>query len=604
MQQKKPRKKVIYIPELIPSLLPLILTITVSDDWEVVFGQSISLEQVLSLWKTFDIFPEELIDRVGQELAGSARTEDASDANLKPDAALIADHYLTDLKQRRLGEDLLDELGFEDDLYEEEDDEDEELGDLDRIESIDDLDELDDLDDADEMDFDDLLDADDPLLLAADYILLHLSGATPLTLRYDLDLSSHENLIPIRIPQTPNGIAAIEVLPAIVEAPGAARTIDDWSRDWNLQTIHLEYDAVGGAVERMRVPVEIEAWRLVREHNATANTIDMLAREMLGMEFGPLTQLDRLAPPRRGEIGRDLAENTLGDPRFRPFADYLPGNEADAIWRSLRQDPAPLEGPDPETPPQRVLLAGTPHLVDLWKERLYEASQGKLIPDAWRLWDLGAVREEELKEVVKRGPYDLVMELLVGPAEDRQQLLDVLIPHIRSRGHVWVHTLNVASTVIVQVVPEDLCAVGFGGLPSLSGRPLVELAKPNNSDASDLLRAAGMARILGLEPHEVADEPGGIGARMLATAVNSTAFLVREGIVTSTSEADSLAKRVLLMHESPFALADVVGLDSIEGALVGLQAFLGEERYRVCPLLTLRIESGAIGKATGNGFYP
>jgi 3-hydroxybutyryl-CoA dehydrogenase len=90
---------------------------------------------------------------------------------------------------------------------------------------------------------------------------------------------------------------------------------------------------------------------------------------------------------------------------------------------------------------------------------------------------------------------------------------------------------------------------------------------------------------------------------MLATAVNSAGWLLREGLVLAEGEADQLVKRVLEMEIGPFALADEVGLDALEAVLVGLQATLGEERYRVCPTLTMRLEAGMSGRAAGRGFF-
>jgi len=366
---------------------------------------------------------------------------------------------------------------------------------------------------------------------------------------------------------------------------------------------HLEYDAPGGLIERVRVPLETEAWRMLREGVADPGIIDHLSRTALGIEEGLLSRIRRDGPLERADVVRDLTEATMGDARFRPLADVFPPEGPGSIWEMLDDSAEPFADGIASELPEKVLVIGTPHLAELWQNRIYEGSKGQSSVEIWPLWDMTSVQEEDWKRIVKSGPWDVLVEVLVGPGDERRALLELLAPQMTKNGQVWVHTLNLPATVTVQVVPENLVAVGFGGIPNRSGEPSIELMLPRNSDASDLVRAAGTASALGMVPYEISDEPGGVGARLLATLINSTSYLVREGIVASEGVADREVKNSLELEEGPFAIADEIGLDTVEGVTLGLRAHLGEERYRVCPMLTMRIEAGQLGRTTNGGFY-
>ncbi|MCB2199787.1 hypothetical protein KQI63_10295 [bacterium] len=425
----------------------------------------------------------------------------------------------------------------------------------------------------------------------------------PVTDDFDDDSVYADRVVGIRSTMQSGTLIGLETVPLPDSTNENLQQTDRLLSTTGLSVTRLNFDAPGGGAARVLFPLFNEAWRLVRETGVAPSTVDYLSKQMLGLKEGLFELMSGENRDLLAIEGSALGRATMWNERFTPSVDWIPRGAGYGVWESLENTAEPLAGPEPEAMPENILIVGTPHLVDLWRDRIYQASNGRLEADAWRIWDLAAVQESEIKTISQRGPYDLVIEVLIGPSDDRQQLLTLLSQHVREQGQVWVQTLNLPATLVVSVIPVDLCAVGFTGLPSLGDKPLIELSRPRNSDGSDLLRAAGLATMIGLEPYEVADEPGGVGGRLLAQLINSTAYLVRDGILSSDAEADRLVKRLLGMESSALSIADLVGLDSIEGVLIGLHAFLGENRYRVCPNLTLRIESGAIGQITESGFY-
>ena len=53
----------------------------------------------------------------------------------------------------------------------------------------------------------------------------------------------------------------------------------------------------------------------------------------------------------------------------------------------------------------------------------------------------------------------------------------------------------------------------------------------------------------------------------------------------------------------PFALMDLIGLDTTLAILEVLHRELGDPKYRPCPLLRQYVAAGWLGRKTGRGFY-
>lgn len=365
----------------------------------------------------------------------------------------------------------------------------------------------------------------------------------------------------------------------------------------------LENDFPGGGLERVRVPLETEAWRLIRETGSQPALVDYISKTSMGMKSGILTSSLANDPDKRSSVNISLVESTYGDSRFYTPAGTIPPDRGGKYWNYLNSavEPINVSAGDKKSC-EKILIAGAPQLVKSWAGIIRNQAKKKPEIVEWPLWEISSLREN-LQEYLNNGKYDLVIECLIAPVEERQVLLNNLLGSINSNGQVWVHTLNVPSTITVQVLPQEISSVGFGGIPPLFDKPVIEFAKPFSSNRNDLKKAASMAKKLGFEAYEVTDEPGGIGARLLSLLVNATLFVYREGIVSSPTEIDRAVKQLLGLKTSPLQMADIIGLDVIEAVLVGLNVFTGETRYRTCPLLIQRIEAGIIGNSTGKGFY-
>jgi 3-hydroxyacyl-CoA dehydrogenase len=412
-----------------------------------------------------------------------------------------------------------------------------------------------------------------------------------------------ERIIGVRPIFREEGLTNLEIIDALSTSQGLMREFVDHLQDIDAPFTNIWLDVAGGASLRFRSAIETETWSLLRTAAANPAWINRLTAEVLGREDGLFDEILARDPEVSWlELG-ELAQATFGDGRFRPNHDTYPPSSSD-FWSLLTASPDEPTVPESYIKrPESVLIIGTPHLAEAWKDRIYASSGGKTQTIAWEIWDSGSITEEGLKTVLEQGPFDLALEVLLGPPDERQQVIDLIVPTLAKGAQVWVHTLNLPSTITVQPVPEVFTAVGFGGLPPFGESLAVELSRPRNSSPSDLDKAMGAAYGLGLQPIQVADEPGGVSARIFAILINIAAWLLHERLFSSPADVDTAMKRAFGMSQGPFRLADELGLDVVEAVMLGLQANLGGERYRLCPSLTLRIEAGELGRITDKGFF-
>ncbi len=111
-----------------------------------------------------------------------------------------------------------------------------------------------------------------------------------------------------------------------------------------------------------------------------------------------------------------------------------------------------------------------------------------------------------------------------------------------------------------------------------------------------------LAERLGKQTVVSRDIPGFIVNRVLMPMLNEACFAFYEGI-GSVEDMDTAINLGLNHPMGPFALMDLIGLDTTLSILEVMHRDLGDSKYRPCPLLRQYVAAGWLGRKTGRGFY-
>jgi 3-hydroxybutyryl-CoA dehydrogenase len=307
-------------------------------------------------------------------------------------------------------------------------------------------------------------------------------------------------------------------------------------------------DVAGFLVNRVNRPFSLESLKLLEEGVADVVTIDRALRLGAGFPMGAFELMDLVGL----DVGHGVAESfraqSYGEPRYRPsplaarqVAAGRLGRKTGRGWYEYPEGrPEDPEPPAPAELPGRVEILGD--------EPLARALAGVITPAS-----------------TQGAPW---LTITFGP------------PAVGPR---------------LRIVREDFLAVtdpeaaGFHATAPLGG--LVELTRTPRTDPVAWERAGELFAALGKLALEVEDVPGLIGGRVVCQLVNEAAFLLGAGLGTS-EDVDAGLELGLRHPRGPVAWSEAIGLPAVVATLDGLQRALGEERYRVAPLLRKRAALG------------
>ena len=151
---------------------------------------------------------------------------------------------------------------------------------------------------------------------------------------------------------------------------------------------------------------------------------------------------------------------------------------------------------------------------------------------------------------------------------------------------VLTSSLTVSTTEQASWVRHARRLVGIGALPTLLSGKLIELAPSVQTDTAVVGQARDFFSKLGKEIAVVQDRVGMVMPRILCMLINEASFALMEE-VASPADLDTAMKLGTNYPRGPIEWADRIGIRQVVSVLRALHADLGEERYRISPLLQL-----------------
>jgi 3-hydroxybutyryl-CoA dehydrogenase len=224
----------------------------------------------------------------------------------------------------------------------------------------------------------------------------------------------------------------------------------------------------------------------------------------------------------------------------------------------------------------------------------------------------GKRTEEEAREIAAlvRGTThlgelveaDLVLESVVEDLAVKKALFAELDSICKPETILATNTstLPVVEMAMATGRPELVCGIHFfNPAPAMT---LVEVVRPLTAADSTVAAALEFARICGKDPVEVKDQAGFIVNALLFPYLNNAVRLLEGGVATREG-IDAAMKGGCGFPMGPFALLDLVGLDTSLAILDALYDEFRDPNYAAVPLLRRLVTSGQLGRKTKKGFY-
>ncbi|MGH8980277.1 MAG: 3-hydroxyacyl-CoA dehydrogenase family protein [Acidimicrobiales bacterium] len=197
---------------------------------------------------------------------------------------------------------------------------------------------------------------------------------------------------------------------------------------------------------------------------------------------------------------------------------------------------------------------------------------------------------------------DLVVESVIEDMAVKKHVFTELDRVCQERAIVATNTstLPVVDLAMETGRPDRVCGIHFfNPAPVMS---LVEIVRPITASDETVATAHEFAQACGKEPVEVKDRAGFVVNALLFPYLNNAIRLLEQGVATKEG-IDTAMKGGCGFPMGPFALLDLVGLDT---SLAILDALYDEHRdphVAAVPLLRRMVAAEHLGRKTGRGFY-
>jgi 3-hydroxybutyryl-CoA dehydrogenase len=197
---------------------------------------------------------------------------------------------------------------------------------------------------------------------------------------------------------------------------------------------------------------------------------------------------------------------------------------------------------------------------------------------------------------------DLVIETVIEDLDTKKlvflELDRVMGPHTVLATNT--STLSVLALATTISHPERVCGLHFfNPAPTMS---LVEVVRPLSASDETVASVMEFAAACGKEPVEVKDQAGFIVNALLFPYLNHAVRLLSQEVAT-VEGIDNAMKGGCGFPMGPFALLDLVGLDTSVAILDALDLAFQDKDFAPEPMLRQMVSEGRLGRKSGAGFY-
>ncbi len=197
---------------------------------------------------------------------------------------------------------------------------------------------------------------------------------------------------------------------------------------------------------------------------------------------------------------------------------------------------------------------------------------------------------------------DLVIESILEELTAKQALFAELDGIVKPSAILATNTSTLPVIKMAQATkrPDKVCGIHFFNPAVLM--PLVEIVRPITASDETIAAATAFAKTCAKEPVQVLDRAGFIVNALLFPYLNNAVRMFEAG-TASMEDIDVAMKGGCNFPMGPFALLDLVGLDTSVAILDALHAEFKDDNYVVTPSLRKLVSEGKLGRKTKQGFF-
>ncbi len=198
---------------------------------------------------------------------------------------------------------------------------------------------------------------------------------------------------------------------------------------------------------------------------------------------------------------------------------------------------------------------------------------------------------------------DLVIESVVEDLAVKKALFAELEQIVKPSGILATNTSTLAVVEMAMVTQRPDKVVGIHFFNPASVMKLVEVVRPITASDETVATALAFAASCGKDGVEVKDRAGFIVNALLFPYLNNAVRMWEQG-TASMESIDTAMKGGCNFPMGPFALLDLVGLDTSLAILDALYAEFADSNYAAVPTLRRMVAAGHLGRKASRGFYP
>ena len=228
-----------------------------------------------------------------------------------------------------------------------------------------------------------------------------------------------------------------------------------------------------------------------------------------------------------------------------------------------------------------------------------QVDKGKVTPEDR---DAALSRVTAVSDLSALAHCDLVIESVVEDLAVKKHLFTELDRICEDQTILATNTstLPVVDMAMETGRPDKVCGIHFFNPAPVMA--LVEVVRPITASDETIASALGFAETCGKSPVEVKDQAGFIVNALLFPYLNNAVRLLEQN-VADRDGIDTAMKGGCGFPMGPFALLDLVGLDTSLAILDALYDEYRDPNYAAVPLLRRMVSAELFGRKSGQGFY-